>query len=632
MGRELLYVYTENLNDCFVNQGINFSSNFEVEFDIYIGELIIRHQDKKISNLIWGENIHSINLLVGKNGSGKSTILDLLGSVKSDRNNLLLNSISEKWFTLYYLSKDYYLLEGNCIDIIKNVRGFNGGYRKDYAIVVKFKKGEFYFTEFISEFNNEKEKIVYLYDPVNIGESWYLSGKRFTSDGFDNQLGYQRIYMMRPFMVDLFNTLKNATVTLDRDFAARNVEVRISRRNSLLGLDKSELKTLNLNLYNDEKKILVLNPDFKIPLLKKEQSIEWTEKERFIIEFLEESIFHRLFESKDDLLSELVVNINAVDFSIENDTFDSRIFYLKQILQNIYADKKAFYSNIEDFGDYQRIVELLKNVEDKYYINENYIRFKLLDGTEKEGILELIEFYDLTEELREVYPLKIEFLKLSSGELQFIKHFSNLNKAIHIASLNKDIENIIILLDEPDSNFHPEWSRRYIYTLINLLNNTNFERDFKFQVILTTHSPFMISDIPKQYITCIDVVEEYGELKRIVSKADFGLMSNFYDLIKSNFFMKYPIGDYARSIFDRLISDIDKLENNKNQISNIKIIISLIDDPLIKGKLLNYLTQKIGEIELSDYEGLMIKKQELEEQQKEIENKLDIIRRDQDID
>ena len=34
MDRELIYAYIENLNECFINQGFNFSSNFKVHFDI----------------------------------------------------------------------------------------------------------------------------------------------------------------------------------------------------------------------------------------------------------------------------------------------------------------------------------------------------------------------------------------------------------------------------------------------------------------------------------------------------------------------------------------------------------------------------------------------------------------------
>ena len=93
---------------------------------------------------------------------------------------------------------------------------------------------------------------------------------------------------------------------------------------------------------------------------------------------------------------------------------------------------------------------------------------------DKNNILKLIEFFDGTNEIRDIFPLKIEFLNLSSGELQFIKQFSNLSKAINIARLNKRFENIIILLDEPDANFHPEWSRRFIDNLIDMLNSKKF--------------------------------------------------------------------------------------------------------------------------------------------------------------
>ena len=70
----------------------------------------------------------------------------------------------------------------------------------------------------------------------------------------------------------------------------------------------------------------------------------------------------------------------------------------------------------------------------------------------------------------------------------------------------------------------------------------------------------MISDIPKQYITCIDVIEKNGIMNRLVSKAEFGLMSNFYDLIKNNFFMEQPIGEYASKFFKEIISDINDLD------------------------------------------------------------------------
>jgi hypothetical protein len=220
--------------------------------------------------------------------------------------------------------------------------------------------------------------------------------------------------------------------------------------------------------------------------------------------------------------------------------------------------------------------------------------------------------------------LKIEFSNLSSGELQFIKHFSNLFKALNIDNLNKRIENIIILLDEPDTNFHPEWSRRYIDNLIEILNSNNLESEIQFQIIITTHSPFLISDIPKQYITCIDVIEENGIMNRVVSKSDFGLMSNFYDLIKNNFFMEQPIGEYASKFFNEIISDINKLnaQHSTEEFCNIEKKIELIDDQIIKSKLLSYFNKKTLGL-LSDEEKLKRKRERLISELKKVEKELE---------
>lgn len=628
MGRELIYVYIENLNECFINQGFNFSSNFDVNYDIKIGDLSIDRKSCNVPDYFRNNNIKSINLIVGKNGSGKSTILDLLGLDKISRLDFMANSKSENWFAVYHLKDNYYVIEGNDIGLIKNIDNKFKENRNDFAIVIKNEDLNFKRVEFIQNFNNERDKLLYLYNVTSPSEHWFSNRKII--DGYDVQLGYQRKYLMTPLMQDVYRMLNSSIEKIDNKFVGRNVSVRISKRNltsDINILDSIDTLAVKFKLYNDKVDVLLTRSDLESPFFKiKNKNIKkWSVKEKFIIEFLEESIFYRIIDNKNDLTSDDLEKINKINYPSNKNTYKFRISYLKEILNVLdYNNKTNYFDSFKQSGyDYEKIISLLENIDENCY-SKKIIEDHIYDNKDRNNILKLIEFFDATNEIREIFPLRVEFLNLSSGELQFIKHFSNLSKALNIAILNKKIENIIILLDEPDANFHPEWSRRYIANLIEILNSKEFESEIQFQIIITTHSPFMISDIPKQYITCIDVIEEDGLMKRAVYKSEFGLMSNFYDLIKNNFFMEQPIGEYASKFFNEIISDINKLnsQHSGEEFLNIEKKIELIDDQIIKSKLLSYFNKKALGL-LSDKEKLIRKQERLVKELKKVEKELE---------
>ncbi|MHA4262902.1 hypothetical protein ACX17C_28480, partial [Bacillus cereus] len=261
MDRELIYVYIENLNECFINQGFDFSSNFEVNFDIKIGNLSINKKSCNVSDYFRNNKIKSINLIVGKNGSGKSTILDLLGSDKSSRIDLMANSKAKNWFAVYHVKDDYYVIEGNDIGILKNIDNDYNGIRNDYAIVIKNEGLKFKCVEFIQDFNNEREKLLYLYNVTAPSEHWYSN--RIITDGYDVQLGYQRRYLMTPLMQDVYKMLNSSVEKIDNKFAGRNVSVRISKRDLTSDINKIEsINTLDVKfkLYNDKVDVLLTSP------------------------------------------------------------------------------------------------------------------------------------------------------------------------------------------------------------------------------------------------------------------------------------------------------------------------------------------------------------------------------------
>lgn len=71
---ELIFTYIHSSKFGLKKQGINFSENFEVAY--LNGNLKINKKEKK--EAFFGESVSNISLIIGKNGAGKSSILQLI--------------------------------------------------------------------------------------------------------------------------------------------------------------------------------------------------------------------------------------------------------------------------------------------------------------------------------------------------------------------------------------------------------------------------------------------------------------------------------------------------------------------------------------------------------------------------
>ena len=102
---ELIYVYIEKFDNFIFKQGIQLSNDFNIENNN--GELLIKRNKDYLKNF-YGENISNISVLVGKNGSGKTTILDILGMDREDRlkNSIKKKSVKDEYFLLYYIGRN----------------------------------------------------------------------------------------------------------------------------------------------------------------------------------------------------------------------------------------------------------------------------------------------------------------------------------------------------------------------------------------------------------------------------------------------------------------------------------------------------------------------------------------------
>ena len=614
MTKELLFVYIEDLNGCFINQGINFSPDYHIEFNHAEGELVINKKINPTLTNFFGEHITSLNLIVGKNGSGKSSILSLLGSTSGDRYDLF-NGNLKPWFALYKNEENKYMLEGYDIKIIKNLvksNNFENEINKKYAVIVELIDGELLVTSFITE--KQRNSLCIYLDRVSNNETWYSRPHLSSEDGSDIQLGYERNSIGIHLREDIYRLIKESSEDDELGFNAENVKVIINRRNFFDDYSKELL--IDLNLYNEPEIMLMRNPDFDF-LPNKKLNKKWNMKERFIIEYLEESICHIFGEKKNN-------SIDKESYFDQNNqnSFEERKGYLLEVLKELYempnSDKK-YKSEIKFNEKLMELIEILLKIEPIFFEKDDEIVLSLSD---MENHLKLFSFIDETEFERAIFPIKIEYTNLSSGELQFINHLSKITKSISKAHRFISTKNIIFLLDEPERDFHPEWSRRYISNLVKLLNGPKNKTKIKFQVIITTHSPFLISDVPKECITTINVLKKDGENIREIRNSEFGFASNYYDLIQNNFFVDSPVGEYAKEKISGFIKEIDAISIENSDYEVLKNKIQIIDDPLMKRKIMQYLNQKIHEIEVPDLIKKKLKLEALHKEKIELENEI----------
>jgi len=233
-------------------------------------------------------------------------------------------------------------------------------------------------------------------------------------------------------------------------------------------------------------------------------------------------------------------------------------FILTELKDNFKSNKYGFEFSID-------ITKLDKNFIDEYlritYINENIAN---------DNNIFQFQFSP--------YP--------SEGEYQFLVFFSKIYQYF-------TKKNIVLLVDEGENTFHPNWQKKFInYIKVFLENNY---KNINIQLIFTTHSPFLLSDLPKQNIIFLDK-DEKGNcivadgLKN--KKQTFG--ANIHTLLSDGFFMQGGLmGEFAKGKIDEAI----KLLNNSNKLSENEFkyceeIISIIGEPIIKSQLQRMLDSK----------------------------------------
>lgn len=196
--------------------------------------------------------------------------------------------------------------------------------------------------------------------------------------------------------------------------------------------------------------------------------------------------------------------------------------------------------------------------------------------------------------------IQVDWRNFSSGEVSMLNLFSrfhNVKKEQRFKKLQN--KSILILIDEVDLYFHPEWQRCIIKYLIDFLSD--LFKDNKLQIILTSHSPFIISDIPKDNIIFFKKENrQYKVCDNDDFKQTFG--ANIHTLLTNSFFMDSTIGEFVNQKIKVVVKDLsgDTNKISEDRKKEIRYIIDNIGEPLIKKKLEDMYNKKFQHFEMNN--------------------------------
>jgi ribosomal protein S17E len=187
-------------------------------------------------------------------------------------------------------------------------------------------------------------------------------------------------------------------------------------------------------------------------------------------------------------------------------------------------------------------------------------------------------------------PIPLE--RLSAGERQFLYTFSTfiyhiLNILSIQSSNNVRYRRFNLILDEMEICFHPEYQRRFINELVGYITRLYMNSHACFNIIIVTHSPFVLSDVPRSNILWMKEGIQNINYERNPFAA------NVNDILRDSFFLENGfIGEFVKK---KILSLIDYLTGGRQGSWNLqeaKDFIADIGEPLLKNKLEELIKQK----------------------------------------
>ena len=188
----------------------------------------------------------------------------------------------------------------------------------------------------------------------------------------------------------------------------------------------------------------------------------------------------------------------------------------------------------------------------------------------------------------------------SSGEMQLLYSLSTV--LYHLRNVDSNIIGqrhslgypcVNLVFDEIELYFHPNFQKDLLYNLMYAIRKMRYGGIRSINIIIATHSPYILSDFPKSNVLCLEKGKVYEDAQESMGNT-FG--ANVYDILHSRFFMKEFVGKFAIKKLDEIIAQV-KAEDiiTLDEYRRRRRLVDVIGDEFIHEKLIEELIGKLNE-------------------------------------
>jgi|GEM_PF-2741922 len=602
---------------------INLSSNFSVVCKKNGSSVEVEIEKKENASFrkgFFGPNLDDVKVLVGNNGTGKTTILSSLFKILTNIESF--TSSLQEFFLIYFDNKKIFIVKSplTVVEIKKIPEGFQ--ISEDYPnnLTEAFSKDLPLF--FSPEFKTNTNQFVDS-DYKNISTNGYfyrdkdeLLGENIQHQEdfltIDSQICFSKMESKR-----IIELLLNAGETFFRLIpipqmmlmkpTQENIDVGINETVKLILDDcdtANSVMDLIPELNNDEELIHDLSEsDFltendKNVLSKKINSYIADCYENFCKDVDEKFLFAGMLSCIRTFWSKSPKTSSKLFFDID---WKSLKKYPKKTINDFFKKNKS--NGIGRFG------LRLNTIIERTQFNSKNDSFIVFDFSTRRGNGVLREVRDLYNHMYYLYPpFSFEFTRpLSSGEKQFICLYSRLYDCFLKAAKKKlPLDSVYLFIDEADVFMHPEWQRKWFYVFVNLIHDMQerfkeipadlnspqktpilgYREIIKIQLIVATHSPFMLTDCLNENVVKLKR-ENFGPVKCIEDNSK-PLAGNILDILQTGFFLGGTTGELTGEKIDKII---DKIQRKEKVTDNDMKFLEYIGNPIMKTLLKRKISQ-----------------------------------------
>lgn len=623
---ELTYLWVEdfkNINDASFNLSFHYNVKTDVNTAYQKIKIDFTENEFYVDNF-YGNSLENITGIIGENGSGKTNILEcIIQILNGDYNNnnsiiqVFKNRIN-KTIHIYYLI----YIEENLIHDYNNwefiVSGNISGYRILTPEFIPYFKKTNYVKRYIHNKKTDLNEFYVELKPVNKNfATIYFSpiyDNRYIDISNQHDIEYYDISTNNLNVEDadgyvgiidsnFWERHKYKNIERQLNFIVNNTSLNLNLPDRInVRFNKINFNYIDLNTYTNifYKKI---DKKFSEKIIEIRDKIpdEYRSNDIYEIELLYKEKIKLWFLR--NLFNLFFLNISESKFSYDNKKFE------KIVTENEIEFEVDFFSGITTFFESQNYInkadfDFLKFINETYRIINELALVDLDEDNEA--------FFDLRIEdakyIMELYGnfnrafkksfnksfIDIGWRNISSGEKLLLDFYSRLFEVSKI--LTPEAKYIYLLIDEGETTMHPVWQRSYIDRISKICND--FFQNKKVQVILTSHSPILISDFPKGNLVLLqNKVNSIGnkQLKILDQSDSIGktLAANIHKIFTDSFFLNDGlIGEFIKNKINALIKSIDNKSLSENEIELAYKFISLIDEPVIKELLYEKLFSK----------------------------------------